>query len=57
MPSINSSIVEHEIKMYPDVKSVQQQLLPVHRKKATAIKLEVEKPLQASFIYPVPLTD
>jgi hypothetical protein len=57
MPGIDSSIVEHEIKMYPDVKPVRQRLRPVHPKKATAIKAEVEKLLHAGFIYPVPLTD
>ena len=57
IPGIDSSIVEHEIKMYPDVKPVRQRLRQVHPKKATAIKAEVEKLLHASFIYPVPLTD
>jgi hypothetical protein len=57
MPGIDSSIVEHEIKMYPDVKPVRQRLRPVHPKKAVAIKAEVEKLLHAGFIYPVPLTD
>ena len=57
MPGIDSSIVEHEIKMYPDVKPIRQQLRPVHSKKATAIKVEVEKNLHAGFIYPVPLID
>eukprot|EP00253_Pinus_taeda_P019382 PITA_19382 len=57
MPGIDSSIIEHEIKMYPDVKPVQQQLRQVHSKKAATIKAEVEKLLHAGFIYPVPLTD
>eukprot|EP00253_Pinus_taeda_P020385 PITA_20385 len=57
MPGIDSSIVEHEIKMYPDVKPVRQWLQQVHPKKATAIKAEVEKLLHAGFIYSVPLTD
>jgi hypothetical protein len=57
MPGIDSSIVEHEIKMYPDVKPVRQRLRQVHPKKAAAIKAEVEKLLHAGFIYPVPLTD
>ena len=43
--------------MYPDVKPVHQQLRPVHPKKATAIKAEVEKILRAGFIYPVLLTE
>ena len=41
MPGIDSSIVEHEIKMYPDVKPVRQRPRQVHPKKATAIKVEV----------------
>eukprot|EP00253_Pinus_taeda_P013130 PITA_13130 len=57
MLGIDSSIVEQEIKMYPDVKSVRQRLRQVHPKKAVAIKAEVEKILHAGFIYPVPLTD
>lgn len=57
MPGIDSSIVEHEIKMYPDVKPVRQRLRPIHPMKATAIKAEVEKILHPSFIYPVPLTN
>ena len=57
MPGIDSRIVEHEIKMYPDVKPVWQQLRPVHPKKATSIKVEVEKRLIAGFIFPIPLSD
>ena len=57
MPSIDTSTVEHSINMYPDVKLVRQQLRPVHPKKATAIKAEVEKILCDGFIYPVPLTE
>lgn len=55
MLGIDSGIVEHEIRMYPNVKLVQQRLRPIHLKKATAIKAEVEKLLHASFIYPVPI--
>jgi len=57
MLGIDSSIVEHEIKMYPDVKPVHQHLHPVHPKKDSTIKIEVEKLLHAGFIYLVPLTD
>jgi len=57
MPGIDSRIVEHEIKMYPDVKPVRQRLRPIHPKKVAAIKEEVEKLLHVGFIYPVPLTD
>jgi hypothetical protein len=57
MPGIDPDIVIHEIKTYPDAKPVQQCLRLVHPHKAAAIKLEVEKLLKASFIYPVALTD
>ena len=43
--------------MYPDVKPVHQRLHPIHPKKATTIKAEVEKLLRAGFIYLVPLTE
>ena len=43
--------------MYPDVKLVRQRLRPIHLKKATSIKAEVEKCLRASFIYLVLLTE
>lgn len=57
MPGIDSSIVEHEIRMYPDVKPIRQCLYPIHMKMATTIKEEIEKNLHVGFIYPVPLTD
>jgi hypothetical protein len=53
---IDRTIVEHEITTYLDAKSVRQKLHPVNPRKAAAIKVEVEKLLQASFIYPVQLT-
>jgi len=56
-PSINPSIVVHEIKMYPNSKLVRQCLHLVHLKKVVAIKEEVEYILQDGFIYHVPLTD
>jgi hypothetical protein len=57
MSGIDPSIVVHEIKTYPGAKPVRQCLHPVHPRKATAIKLEVEKLLKASFIYPMALTE
>ena len=57
MLGIDSSIVEHEIKMYPDVKLVGHWLQPIHLKKDATTEEEVEKPLWAGFIYPIPLTD
>jgi hypothetical protein len=56
MLGINPKIVEHEIKTYPDAKPVWQKLCPVNPKKAEVIKVEVEKLLKASFIYPIHLT-
>jgi hypothetical protein len=56
IPGIDPKIVEHEITMYLDAKSVRQKLHPVNPKKATAIKIEVEKLLKACFIYPIHLT-
>lgn len=55
MWGIDSSILEHNIKMYPNVKLVQQHLRPVHPKKDAAIKAEIEKLLHVGFIYPIPL--
>ena len=57
MPSIDTSIVEHTIYMYHDVKPVCQWLRPVHLKKSATIKTKIEKILRAGFIYPVPLTE
>ena len=57
MLGIYTSIVEHTINMYPDVKPVRQHLRPVHPKKVAAIKAEGEKLLRVGFIYPVPPTE
>ena len=57
IPGIDTSIVEHTINMYLDVKPVRQWICPVHPKKTAAIKAEVENFLRAGFIYPVPLTE
>jgi hypothetical protein len=57
MPGIDPSIIVHEIKTYLEAKPVWQRLHPVHPRKVAAIKLEVEKLLKASFIYPVALTE
>jgi hypothetical protein len=53
MPSIDPRFVEHEIMTYPDAKPVRQKLRPVNPRKATVIKVEVEKILKVGFIYPV----
>jgi hypothetical protein len=57
MPRINPRIVEHEIITYLDAKPVRQSLRVVNPWKAPAIKAEVEKLLNVSFFYPVPLTE
>ena len=57
MPGIDPSIVVHEIPTYLQAKPIRQWLHPVHPRKATTIKGEVEKLLKARFIYPIPLTD
>ena len=57
MSGIDSSIVEHTIKMYPNVRLICQHLCPVHPNKAVSIKVEVEELLRSGFIYLVPLTD
>jgi hypothetical protein len=57
MTGIDPDIVVHEIKTYLDAKLVRKILRRVHPRKATAIKLEIEKLLKAGFIYPVALTD
>jgi hypothetical protein len=57
MPGIDPIIVVHEIKTYLRAKPVRQRLRLVHPRKVVDIKLEVEKLLKASFIYPVALTE
>ena len=57
MSDIDPWIVAHEIKTYARANPVRQKLRLIHPKKVAAIKLEVEKLLKASFIYPVPLTE
>jgi hypothetical protein len=57
MSGIDPKIVIHEIKTYPNAKPIRQLLHPVHPCKVAAIKLEVEKLLKVSFVYPVALID
>jgi hypothetical protein len=56
IPGIDPKIVEHEITTYPDAKPVWKNLHLVNPKKVATIKVEVEKLLKASFIYPIHLT-
>jgi hypothetical protein len=48
----NPSIGSHEIKLYHGSKPVRKNLLPVHPKKTTIIKEEIENLLNVGFIYP-----
>jgi hypothetical protein len=57
MSGIDPAIIVHEIKVYPGAKPVRQCLRPVHPRKATTIKLEVEKLLKSGFFYPMALTE
>jgi hypothetical protein len=57
MPGIDPCIIEHEIRTYSDAKLIRQLLRAVNPRKAPAIKAEVEKLLNAGFIYPVPLIE
>lgn len=45
MSGVDPNIVVHEIKTYLDAKSVWKCVHPIHPKKATTIKGEVEKNL------------
>jgi hypothetical protein len=56
IPGIDPHIVKQEIKTYLDAKTVEKCIRVVNPRKAPSIKVEVEKLLNASFIYPVPLT-
>jgi hypothetical protein len=56
MLGIDPKIVKHEITTYIDAKPVRQKLHPVNPRKASAIKVEVEKLLKVDFIYPIHLT-
>jgi hypothetical protein len=53
---IDPKIVEHEITTYPDAKPIRHNLHLVNCRKATTIKVEVEKLLKSGFIYPIHLT-
>jgi hypothetical protein len=57
MPGINPRIVEHEIKTYLNAKTIKKCIKYVNPKKVPTIKAEVEKLLNVSFIYLVPLTE
>jgi hypothetical protein len=57
MPGIDPRIVEHEIRTYLDAKPIRQHFRVVNPRKAPIIKEEIEKLLDASFIYPDPLTE
>ena len=56
MPGIDPSIVEHEIRTYPDSRPIQKKLRPINSRKVEAVKAEVEKLLKVGFIYAIDLT-
>ena len=55
-PGIDTFIVEHEIRTYPNAKPIRQCLFAMKALKVPTIKDEIEKLLKARFIYQVPLT-
>ena len=57
MLGIDPSIVEREIRTYPDAKPVRQKLKPINLRIATSVKAEVEKLLKAGFVYPIALRE
>jgi hypothetical protein len=57
MLGIDPNIIVHEIKTYPDNKTIRQRLRPVHPRKVVDIKLKVEKRVKAGFVYHLSLTD
>jgi hypothetical protein len=54
MPGIDPKIVEHEITTYLDAKPIRQKFHPVNPKKATTIKIEVEKIAKGRFYLSYP---
>ena len=56
IPRIDNYIIEHEIKVYENPRSIRQIVGQIYPRKPAAIKAEVEKLLCVCFIYPVPLT-
>ena len=54
MTGVDPSIVEHAIPTYNNARLVNKILLPVNSRKATAIKVKVEKLFNVDLIYPVP---
>ena len=57
MFAIDPSIVEHDIKTYPDAKPVRHYLSPHNLIKVASIKAENEKLLHTNFIYHIRLTE
>ena len=55
MLGIDPHIVKHEIRTYPYAKPIWKHLRAINPRKAPTIKAEVEKLLNVSFIYPIPL--
>ena len=57
MSSIDQSIVEHDIKMYPNIKPMWKKIRPFNPQKVAAVKDEVEKMLKVGFICPISLME
>jgi uncharacterized protein Yka (UPF0111/DUF47 family) len=57
MPTIYPQIVEHKNRTYKNAKHFRQKMRPMNPRKVATIKIEVEKLLKASFIYPIPRTE
>ena len=57
MFGIDPSIVEHDIKTYPDENLVRHNLRPANLRKVASIKAENEKLLDTNFIYHIRLTE
>ena len=57
MFGIDPSIVENDIKTYPDANLVRHNLRPANLRKVASIKAENEKLLHTNFIYHIRLTE
>jgi hypothetical protein len=56
MPSLNPSIVEHQLDTGPDITLVCQKKWLLHPSKEVTIKAEIDKLHATGFIYPITYT-
>ena len=56
IPSLDPSIVEHQISTWPNMAPICQNQWPIHPSKVAAVKAEIEKLCTTSFIYPIAYT-